>query len=63
MCQAALRPQKDIVLEPILTVLRPNVAPKTPNEHFDRVPKNAMVNMRITTSLPHPPGEGRGAGI
>ena len=31
--------------------------PKTPNEHFDRVPKNNMVNMRIDRSLP--PG-GRG---
>ena len=34
--------------------------PKTPNEHFDRVTKNDIVNMRIETCLPR--GRG-GAGI
>ena len=32
--------------------------PKTPNEHFDRVPKNDIVNMRTEKSLS--PGGRRG---
>ena len=34
--------------------------PKTPNEHFDKVPKNDTVNMSYERGVPHPPGGGGG---
>ena len=34
--------------------------PKTPNEHFDRVPKNDTVNMRTARGGVTPPGGGGG---
>ena len=33
---------------------------RRPKEHFERVPKQSTVNMRISMSLPHPPGGGGG---
>ena len=30
--------------------------PKTPNEHFDKVPKNDTVNKATGGRVPHPPG-------
>ena len=34
--------------------------PKTPNEHFDKVPKNDTVNMRTNRGVPPPGGGGGG---